>query len=330
MSSSTSSSSPSPRRGWRWQVPLTLLLIFGSAEIVTRTRLFNTSKDFRRFAGYPEKARHLEAADGVRVALMGNSATDRGVDLTTLHQTFAANGARVTADLFVADQSRINTWQFMLQKYFVTPGLHPDWVVLTFYEDDLQDGNAIEIGRLAQFFTTVRDWPAVFALDLPEWSQRIEFMLSSFWATFAANERIRERALEAMIPDFRDYAGATNSTIYAHNRRRFGPAAAAQARSTTYVLERLLRTAREHGLRLAFVAYPTRLDAGRQPYAIAPQVKATLDAAGAPLLDLRHVPGLEGGALYDDEVHLTEAGRVPYSKALADALTPLLTATPRR
>jgi len=41
----------------------------------------------------------------------------------------------------------------------------------------------------------------VFAIDLPQWSQRAEFVLASGWATFAASERIRERALEAMIPD---------------------------------------------------------------------------------------------------------------------------------
>jgi len=257
---------------------------------------------------------------------MGNSATDRGVDLPTLQATFATSGARVTADLFVADQSRINTWQYMVNKYFVVPGLHPDWVVVTFYEDDLQDGNAVEVGRLAQFFTSVRDWPSVFALDLPEWGQRVEFVLSSFWATFAASERMRERALETLIPDFKTYAARANATIYEHNMRRRHAAAvpvAPRAR-TSHALERLLRTAREHGLHLAFVAYPTRTDAGRLPYDIPAETIAILAASGAPLFDLRHVPGLEGDAMYDDEVHLSVAGRVPYSRALATALLPLV------
>ena len=333
MSSSTSSSEAAPRR-LRWQVPVFLLLIFGAVELFTRTRLFDTSKDFRRFAGYGQKARRLEQAPGVRMALIGNSATDRGVDVPTLQQAFAAEGARVTADLFVADQSRINTWQYMLQKYFVTPGLHPEWVVVTFYEDDLQDGNAVEIGRLAQFFTGVRDWPEVFALDLPEWGQRIEFVLSSFWATFAASERMRERALEALIPDFKSYAGTANATIYEHNRRRWAAAAAAEPPAaharTSHALERLLRTAREHNLHLAFVAYPTRTDAGRQVYAIPPETVQVLAASGAPLFDLRHVPGLEGDAMYDDEVHLSAAGRIPYSRALAGALLPLTRVAPAR
>ena len=333
MSSSTSSSSVGAR-GRRWQVPLALLVIFGALELFTRTRLFNSSKDFRRFAGYGEKARHLEGSDGARLALMGNSATDRGVDLPTLQAAFAASGARVTADLFVADQSRINTWQFMLQKYFFAPGLHPDWVVITFYEDDLQDGNAVEIGRLAQFFTSVRDWPSVFALDLPEWGQRVEFVLASGWATFAASERMRERALEALVPDFRSYAAQANASIYEHNRRR-RPArvdttsAPAPAPRTHRALQRLLRTAADHGVRLAFVAYPTRLDSGRPPYVVPPETLQVLRDAGAPFFDLRHVAGLQGDAMYDDEVHLSAAGRIPYSRALATALTPLIASEPR-
>jgi hypothetical protein len=307
-------------------VPLALLVIFGALEIFTRTQLFNSSKDFRRFAGYAEKARHLEGSDGVRVVLMGNSATDRGVDLGVLQATFAASGARVSADLFVADQSRINTWQFMLQKYFFSPGLHPDWVVITFYEDDVQDGNPVEIGRLAQFFTSVGDWPAVFALDLPEWGQRVEFVVASGWATFAASERIRERALEALVPDFRSYSERANGAIYEHNqRRRRAPAdaQAAPAPPTHRALRRLLRTAADHGVRLAFVAYPTRTDSGRPPYLVLPQTLEVLRDAGAPFLDLRHVPGLQGDEMYDDEVHLSEAGRIPYSRALATALAPL-------
>lgn len=328
MSSSTSNSdSLVAGRPWRWQVPLALLLIFGALEIFTRTRLFNSSKDFRRFAGYPEKARHLEQRDGVRLALMGNSATDRGVDLPTLQNTFAAAGAHVSADLFVADQSRINTWQFMLQKYFVTPGIRPDWVVVTFYEDDLQDGNTVEIGRLAQFFTSVRDWPSVFSVDLPDWSQRIEFMLGSFWATFAASERIRERTLEALIPDFRPYTEAANTAIYEHNHRRARVTAASASTAarahSLRALQRLLRTGADAGIRLAFVAYPTRTDSGRAQYVLAPETLQVLKDAGAPFFDLRRVDGLEGDAMYDDEVHLSAAGRIPYSKALATALLPL-------
>src|SRR5260370_38341666 len=102
MSSSTSSSSARARR-WRWQVPLGLLVIFGALEIFTRTRLFDTSKDFRRFAGYGEKAQRLEPAHGVRIALIGNSATDPGLNLPVPPQTFEGAGRHPTPGVPVHD-----------------------------------------------------------------------------------------------------------------------------------------------------------------------------------------------------------------------------------
>ena len=319
MSSSTSSSS----RVVRWRVPLALLVIFGALELITRTWLFDSSKDFRRFAGYPQGARALAAGDGVRVALVGNSATARGVDLPTLRTAISGAGVRASLDMFVADQSRINTWQFMIQRYFLQSGAKPDWLVVTYYEDDLEDGNNVEIGRLAQFFTSMRDWPSVFAVDLPQWSQRAEFVLASGWATFAASERIRERALEAMIPDYKEYVSASNAAIYEHNHRRAQAAPPAKARSYQ-ALRRLLRTVTDSGIKLVVVAFPTRIDSGRMPYDVADETVQVLREGGASFLDLRRVPGLEGADQYDDEVHLSVAGRVPYSRALGAALAPLL------
>jgi hypothetical protein len=199
----------------------------------------------------------------------------------------------------------------------------PDWLVVTYYEDDLEDGNNVEIGRLAQFFTSVRDWPSVFAIDLPQWSQRAEFVLASGWATFAASERIRERALEAMIPDYKEYVSASNAAIYEHNQRRAKAAPPVRARSYQ-ALRRLLRTVADSGIKLVVVAFPTRIDSGRMPYDVADETVQVLREGGASFLDLRRVPGLEGADQYDDEVHLSVAGRVPYSRALGAALAPLL------
>lgn len=317
MSSSTSSFKPAKR----WLVVLALLGIFGALEVFTRTRLFGSSKDFRRFAGYDERARKLEEGAGVRFALVGNSSTDRGVDPAALHEALAANGLSATEDLFVADRSRINTWHFMLGKYFFRPGVRPDWVVVTFYENDLEDGNQIEIGRLAQFFTSVRDWPSVFDVDLPDLSQRADFVISSGWATFAAKERIRERVLKGLVPNFEDYALHANGAIYGYERRRAALAAGALRRPGTYrALQRLLQTASESGVRLIFVAYPTRPVPGRLQYEVPEATLAVLRQAKVPFIDLRRVEGLESAEWYEDDVHLNPQGRVPYSKALAREL----------
>jgi hypothetical protein len=350
MRSSTSSSESQParrqpllaRRVW-----LGLAAIFVLLEIFTRTRLFSASKDFRRFRGYPARAEALIASTGVtRVAFVGNSATDRGVDARVVEATLGELGRPTRADLFVADQSRIDTWRFIIERFFAAPELRPDLVVVTFYENDLEDGNPVEIGRLAQFFTTVKDWPEVFTVNLHTLDDRASFVISSGWATYAASERIRERLLDVLIPRFRDSSERVNHIIYEHEHERerarqaaavaAGAPAAETAETATRVrarassllaLGRLLRRAADKGIRLCFVAYPTLIDGPGLPYELPPDLLATLGAAGTPFIDLRQVPTLRP-ELYADEVHLNEAGRAPYSRALGQALLRVLPATP--
>jgi hypothetical protein len=326
MSSSTSSSEARRDRVRLLdrRVALGVLLMVVALEVFTRVRLFSMSKDFRRFRGYDARAAALVARGGTRVALIGNSATDRGVDVVTLERALAGDGQRVHADLFVADQSRVNTWRYMLESYFARAQRRPDLVVVTFYEDELADGNPVEIGRLAQFFTTVRDWPEVFRVDLPAPGDRVEFVLSSVWATFAASERIRERLLDAVVPDFRDYTARANQIAFVHRRAAAGRASGPR---TYRALGGLLQRAAETGQHLCFVAYPTLAEPGAVPYPIPPELPVMLHEAGAGFIDLRRTPGLRPD-LYADEVHLTEEGRVPYSAALGQALAAELGRTP--
>jgi hypothetical protein len=296
-------------------------------ELFTRFRLFQMSKDFRRFESYPARARTLvETAGPLRLAFIGNSATDRGVDARVVDATLAGAGHPARSDLFVADQSRVDTWRFILERYFAAPGLRPDMVVVTFYENDLEDGNPVEIGRLAQFFTGVRDWPEVFTVNLHDLDDRVSFVLSSGWATYAASERVRERLLGAIIPGFRTHTERINEIVYEHERRRARPSHEAPTGPQFVALGRMLDRAAQQGIKLAFVAYPTLVNGGGVPYELSPALVHLLETRGAPLLDLRRVSTL-GPDLYADEVHLTEEGRRPYSQALGAALAPLLPAS---
>src|SRR5256885_16852245 len=83
MRSSTSSSD-------RWRVAACLLVAALALEGVPRLLVFPRSKDFRRFAGYDDAARTLVLAPGFRVALVGNSATERGVDPRALERELGA------------------------------------------------------------------------------------------------------------------------------------------------------------------------------------------------------------------------------------------------
>jgi hypothetical protein len=316
-SSISSSSGPRvpllDRRVW-----VGLLIVFAILELGTRYRLFNMSKDFRRFRSYPARAQALVEGPGpLRIALIGNSATDRGVDAGVVEAAMAAHGRPAHANLFVADQSRIDTWRFIFERYFAAPGLRPDLVVVTFYENDLEDGNPVEIGRLAQFFTTVHDWPEVLSVNLHDLDDQASFIVASGWATFAASDRIRERLYETLVPNFQADAARINGVVYAHEARA---ALARPAPPPTFVaLQRLLDRAAETHVPLCFVAYPTLDTARGAPYPVSSELVALLRARGATFVDLRRIPGL-GPDFYADDVHLTEAGRRPYSEALAAAL----------
>ena len=321
MSSSTSSSDRAPwvpllgRKVW-----LGLLVFLCALEIFTRVSLHDRSKDFRRFGGYPAKAAALVAtANTQRIAFIGNSATDRGVDPRVVEAAFARHGRPTAAELFVADQSRVDTWRYIFERYFARPERNPDLVVFTFYENDLEDGNPIEIGRLAQFFTSIRDWPELFRVNLLTLDDRASFVISSFSATYAASDRIRERILPALVPGFRDHSERINEIIFQHEQHRRQLRPAAPTRPRFGAVEALLDRAAERGVKLCFVAYPTLVAGGRSPYDLAPDLLALLARRGIPLIDLRNVPGL-GPEFYADEVHLTEAGRARYSAALGEAL----------
>jgi hypothetical protein len=290
-------------------------------EIFSRTTLVRASKDLSRFERYPAEAKALEQVQARRIALIGNSATDRGVDLPTFDDVMTTYSRRPTdARKFVADASRINDWTFILERYFWRPGVSVDLAVVTFYENELEDGNRIEIGRLAQFFTTTRDWPTLFSIDLPTVGDKAEFLVASGWMTYAVSSRIRDRVL-TLVPAFRSFTQAVNGENLDHLiLHQPAPGSGPQAPRSYRALDRLLARAKEHGTRILFVAYPTAPAPGRAPYVVPADTIARIQAAGMGYLDMRgRAPAIEPRH-YDDDVHLNAEGAVLYARALAIAM----------
>ncbi len=296
------------------------LLLVAIMEVFTRRALVPRSKDLRRFRGYAERATELVQTPAYRIALVGNSATDRGVDSEALSRELGeATGRPVRAEKFVADASRINTWHFLMKSFFWDRNVEPDLVVVTYYEAELEDGNPIEIGRVAQYMTSLSDVPDVFSLDLPETDQRVEFLLSSVWATYAFRSRVRERTWEVVMPGYPEFVQQVNDTNRDHARRE--NRARNRKPITLRALDRFLALAKEHGTHLVFVAYPTAPT--EKPYEPQPEEVAKIRAAGAELLDLRATPGLNA-ASYADDVHLTPEAAQVYTRYLATRLAELV------
>ena len=296
-----------------------VLVALAVVEVLTRVKLFHVSKDFRDYLSYPGRAAALAGAGGIRVAVLGNSVAHEGIDPGVLADAIRGQGATPAhADVFSADHSYVTTWRYVLERYFLRPGNHVDLVLVPFWGDNLYDGNEIELGRLAQFFTTVGDWPEVLRADLDSNGERLDFLVSGVWATWAARDRMQQWFFTHTLPDFRGVLLVQEGVIIEHETIANASRPRRQRPARTF--RRLLRTAREHGTVLCFVAVPTLHPEWNDSYA--PLVRL-MTLAGMHYLDLRQMAGLSVRS-YVDRVHMNADGRAFFSRRLGEALTPLL------
>jgi hypothetical protein len=314
MSSSTSSSEraiavvapaapagPRRRRAWLWPLAV-VLLVMAALEGFARVVLVPASRDLQSCAGYAGDARALFARPGPRLVVVGNSATRKGVDGALLGTLMHADVA-----VFSADSAKVTTMYWMVTHDLWAQGLRPRWVVLPYFGDQLADGEDVDVGRLARYFSGPRDWPELFRYDLLGLDQRAELVASSLSAAFATRRRIKRRVLE-QLPGYQDGYLLTERVLVAHGR-------AGGRRAPTFdTLRRFVARAQASGTRLGFVAFPSQegTDAPAEALRI-------LDDAGMRLVDLRHVAGL-GPQHYEDFVHLNPTGQALFTRALARAL----------
>jgi hypothetical protein len=301
------------------RIALVLLLVLVAVEALTRWKFIRMSKEFEQFGSYPARAAELATVPGVRVAVLGASIVHEDVDSPLLAKELQATTDRpLHVEPFSADHSYVNTWHYMLQQYFWRPGNQVDMVVVPFVGQSLYDGNEIEIGRLARYFTDVADWPEVLRTDMTTTAERADFLVSSGWVSFAARDRMQELAFTLLLPDYKGYATAQQAAWISHqNSRSGGPR---RRQPTTQVFERLVSTARAHNTRLVFVAFPSLHSEWTDPY---DDLHALIDRYGMAYLDLRQVADVDADS-FVDQVHMNADGRTAFTRRLAQSLVPLL------
>ena len=300
------------------KLALILVALFIVLEVITRTVFFPMSLDFGRFVSYRERADALQSQAGLRVAFIGNSATEAGVDVDVLKDTLSTNGVFVpSVELFLADGSGINTWRSIMNHYFWKRGNAPDLVIITFFGPSLDDAREFEVGRLAQFFTDLEDWPELFQFDLVTTGQRVEWVLASVWATYAARDRIKDRVLSLFVPNYKQYATVLHDEGHRDALKKGAPRTSVVKSHRS--LQSVLQRARKFGSRLLFVAYPMR----DTQYTVHPDALRLIRDFGADYLDMRDLIDLEP-TLYRDTYHLTATGKPIYTKRFAELLAPML------
>jgi hypothetical protein len=301
VNSSTSSSDRWRRRRSAWFILAILVLLFVGLELIARAVLIPQSKDYARFCEYPARAQHLAGESGLRVALLGNSATDRGVDPVLLAgQMSDLSGRSVYVEKFVADRAGVNTWYYMAKHYFWRHGRSPDWIVVNFFDSSLQDRPPMDVGRLAYFFTESEDWPELCDVDLSTTADRADFLLSKYWFTYAARDRIKDRILAGLAPGYKEVAGELNASQF-----RGGKSGSVMGAASYRALGRFLGAARNRNTKVCFVSFPPRLSDG-PPYDIDDNAVRVIHDFGMEFIDLRRVPELRP-EFYADRIHLSNS-----------------------
>lgn len=284
-----------------------LLLEWGTRE----SRVPGTS-DLIRYRNFPEQARALVSSPATKIALVGNSVTDRMRQADLQHEWQSLTGAPLRAEKFIAYYSNLATWYRMSAQYFWKAGLKPDLIVVTYYEGNgLADSEVIDVGNLALFFTDGDDRASLFEYELDTPEQRADYLISSKSEAFAARDRIRDRMLN-FIPGYRSFAADINARNFQLERRK--ARASPRPAPTFDALRRFLAGARQAGIEVCFVAFPSRPRNDRPVhYIIEPKAIEMIAAAGMLHLDMRVMNELSAD-MYKDNVHLNARGQPIYTR----------------
>jgi hypothetical protein len=282
----------------------------GALELATRLWLVPASRDLNRLGSYPARARALMQAPGARVALVGNSATERGIDPPGLARALGRRlNRQISVEAFVADSAEIRTMYWMVERAFGKQRLRPDLVIVNFFDRNLEDGAPLDVGRLGSLLTGPVDWGELFRLDVRRPEERADLVLSWASAAYAARHRIKERVL-TLLPGYKSALGRINEVNFEHDKRgRFAPANVPHE-----ALRRFVARARASGVRVCFVAYPKQ-----DRYQVADEARRIIADAGMLFLDLRGLDELRPEH-YADNIHLNDAGRLIFTESLARAL----------
>lgn len=307
MNSSTSNS----KRWSPWQcISLTLLAVLVLLEVVVRFALTPHSDDYVRIFSCEGKAARLNAARGLKLAFIGNSATRCAIVPEILEQASKSDQKPINADVFVADGSEIHTWYYLAKKFFWAPHRNPDWLIVPFFDGTLEDQTPVEVGRLSFALTNLGECQEVFTNDLFTFADRVDFLLSSCWATYATRARMRERSLKGLIPDYEAYAKRVNSAVLAKTNR--------EQSKTYHTLERFMAEALARGTKVCFVAFPKLSDRSGFSYEVDPKLRHCISNGGMVLLDMRNVSSLSA-CNYVDPIHLNREGAQIYTRSFLKA-----------
>ncbi len=290
------------------KVVAVVLLVLAGSEVLLRFSEPSLSLDVKHIQQIPAISQSLVAGKGERVLFLGNSQVREGIDPNVIEQELKARGvAPVHIERVFPDSTSLPDWDRAFKHYFISKARLPEVLVLCFSDIALQDNNAVDPTRLGHYYSSPGEIPEILDQELREFDSRAEFVLASLSFSFANRTRVRTRALDLIVPGYRDSAQRINRDM---KRSHSGTV----AQNSYNRLSRFLELAKEQGVRVILVAMPQPIT-----YSLDPQIKLTVERAGMNFLDCRNVDGINP-ASFADEMHLASGGAAVYSRFLGREL----------
>jgi hypothetical protein len=303
MSSSTSS--------FKTEIKVILMVVaaLAACELIVRVFERRLSVD----AKIPELSKRLAEGEGRLVLVLGNSLVRDGVNPDILEAEMRAqNVGPIHIERTYMMNTIVNDWYYAFKHHFVDTGRLPGVLVICFSNNHLDDA-LIQRPLVARYYSGLRDIPQIFSEDVKDFDGRVEFLLSAWSASFTHRTNVERRALDTVIPHYRETATRINDSLTDEVTKR-----AHDYQPTYRRIEQLIRLAEDHGVRVVLVAMPVE-----SPYRINPQINRAVETTGATFIDSRAAEGLSKES-YTDGMHMTSDGAAIYSRSLARQLADYL------
>lgn len=286
-----------------------VLVVLAACELGVRLFERRLSVD----AQIPALTEKMAGGEGRLVLALGNSLVRDGVKADILREELRAQGvSSLRIERIYLMNTIINDWHYAFKHHFVDTGRLPGVLVVCFSNNHLEDAS-IQRPTIARYHSSLRDIPRIFADDVQDFDDRVDFLLSAGSASFTHRTNIERRILDTLIPHYRESATRINNALTEEARRR-----ARDYQPTYRRLEEFIRMAQSHGVRVILVAMPVE-----SPYEIHPQIKRTAETTGTPLIDTRTAEGLSKESFVDG-MHMNSGGAAVYSRYLARRLADYL------
>lgn len=287
------------------KVVLMVVLVLAGCELGLRM----VEKRLSIELGTPAIAKKLAEAKGQRVLVFGNSLVRDNLNTEVLGEEMKAQGVgSIHIERVYVVNTIINDWYYAFKYHFIDNGQTPDVLILCFSYDHLED-SAIQRSLVARYYSGTQDIPEIFSDDVKSFDGRIDFLLSSWSASFSYRTNVQRRVLDSLIPHYRESVMRINNVLREHADKEL-----VASQPTYHRLGKFLQMAASKGVRVILVAVPVE-----SSYPINPSIRSSAEAAGVTLIDTRTVEGL-GKDSYVDGMHLNTSGAALYSRFLAHQL----------